>query len=354
MAILQAIAAALLFGLSAPLAKILLTNIAPIPLAAFLYLGSGIGLGVFQSIQFHSKSEKQEASLSLKELPWLVGSIGFGGILAPIILMISLKYTYASTASLLLNFEGVATSLIALYFFKENLGKRMVSALLVITLASIILSWNGNNQWGFSLGALGILGACICWGIDNNFTRNISMKNPFTIVIIKGFTAGIFSLCLALGLHQFIPTFWPIILAMVLGFFSYGLSIVLFVLAMRTLGSSRTSAYFATAPFIGTLISFFLFHNLPTRLFYLALPMMIIGTVIILKENHCHEHEHCPIEHDHRHSHTDGHHEHTYENEEEFFHGPHSHLHSHRALKHSHTHTPDIHHRHTHGARKEE
>lgn len=346
---MQAILAALLFGISAPLAKVLLGNIEPIPLAAFLYLGSGIGLFLYQSIRhFASKQNIAEASLSKKDFPWLLGAIIFGGIIAPIILMISLQKTPASTASLLLNFESVATTFIAFIIFKENIGKRVGLAVGLITLSSILLSWDFSNQWGLSIGALGVIFACICWGIDNNFTRNISAKNPFSIVKIKGIGAGLFSLFLSFLLKNPMPDLKIILGAMLLGFFSYGLSIVLFVLAMRDLGSARTSAFFGTAPFIGAILSFLIYNSLPNVMFIIALPIMILGTILLFKDEHGHNHLHEPTKHEHKHAHNDGHHNHIHENMNISSGTYHSHIHEHEALEHTHQHMPDIHHRHNH------
>jgi drug/metabolite transporter (DMT)-like permease len=263
--------------------------------------------------------------------------------------MTSLKITPASTAALLLNFEGVSTTLIALFFFKESIGRRIWIAVLCITAASILLSWDFSNQWGVSIGALGVLGACVCWGIDNNFTRNISAKNPYTIVILKGFGAGLFSLFLTLILKYHIPQIKVIILAMILGCFSYGLSIVLFVLAMRNLGSARTSAFFATSPFIGAILAFILYQDVPNSMFIIALPIMILGTFFLLKEDHNHKHIHQHLIHEHRHCHNDNHHNHTHLHGEIPQSGYHSHVHEHEELMHDHPHAPDIHHRHTHG-----
>lgn len=347
--IMQALLAALLFGASAPLAKMLLGQIEPVPLASFLYLGSGIGLLAYQmTINMISKEGKREAPLSKKDSPWLLGAILFGGVIAPIILMSSLRITPVSTAALLLNFEGVSTTLIALFFFKESIGKRVWIAVSCITIASILLSWDFTNQWGFSLGALGVVGACVCWGIDNNFTRNISAKNPYSIVIIKGLGAGLFSLFLALILRQDIPDIKVILLAMILGFFSYGLSIVLFVLAMRSLGSARTSALFAASPFIGTILAFILNHDIPSPMFFAALPVMVLGTFFLLKEDHGHSHRHEHAIHEHRHSHNDNHHNHRHIPGEVPPNGYHSHIHEHEELQHEHSHAPDIHHRHAH------
>ncbi len=346
---IQAVLAAVLFGISTPLAKVLLGNTEPVTLAAFLYLGSGIGLALFEAFkQVGKKPVKSEAPLTGKDIPWLIGAIAFGGILAPIISMVSLNRTPASTASLLLNFEGVATALIALLVFKENIGKRVGIAIALITLSSIILSWDFSKSWGVSLGALGVILACICWGIDNNLTRNISSKSPYTIVAFKGIGAGGFSLCLSLALGNTFPDLKIALLAMLLGFFSYGLSIVLFVLAMRNLGSARTSAYFGAAPFIGALLSFIIYKSLPGAMFIIALPLMITGAILLLKDTHEHPHKHEPVRHEHMHTHDDGHHHHPHEEIPDFMHISHSHMHEHAALTHTHPHTPDINHRHSH------
>lgn len=344
----QALIASLLFGASAPIAKLLLGDIKPVLLAALLYLGSGIGLLIFRFLQRFKKNYiKVEASIKKEDIKWLFGAVLAGGVIAPIVLMFSLKNTTASTASLLLNFEGVSTTLIAVLAFKEAIGKRVWLAIASITTASILLSWNFNGEWGFSIGALGVLMACVMWGLDNNFTRNISAKDPLVTVIIKGVGAGSFSLVIAMLLHNTLPSFKIIMGAMLLGFICYGLSIVLFILAMRNLGASRTSAFFGTAPFVGALLSFMLFSELPNTLFYISLPIMIIGAVLLLSEEHGHVHVHSQIEHEHRHSHDDGHHKHKHEHEEEA-NSEHSHLHVHEEIEHSHSHTPDTHHRHAH------
>lgn len=354
--IIQVFIAAILFGASAPLAKILLGEIEPIPLASFLYLGSGLGLLVLQSIfLIKNKEAVKEASLKKADIPWLIGAIIAGGIIAPILLMINLKHTPASTASLLLNFEGVSTTIIAILFFKENIGKQIWIAIFCITFASIILSWNFSNSWGLSLGAIGIICACICWGIDNNFTRNISSKNPFIIVTIKGLAAGLFSLALSLVMNVHLPSIKTILLAMGLGFFCYGLSIVLFVFALRELGSARTSALFGTAPFVGAILSFIIFKDNPNIMFFISLPIMIIGATLLLNEKHTHVHKHEFIEHEHMHHHDhdhedkDEHHNHTHLQSQLIpTSGNHTHLHTHEFKEHDHPHSPDIHHRHIH------
>lgn len=347
--IAQALIAALLFGASAPVAKILLGETSPVPLAAFLYLGSGAGLLIYQSLlKFRNKQAAKEAPLVRGDFPWLLGAILFGGVAAPILLMTSLKTTPASTASLLLNFESIATTVIAVLFFKEGIGKRVFNAILCVTLSSILLSWDFTNHWGISLGALGILCACFCWGIDNNFTRNISAKNPITIVIMKGLVAGSFSLILAIALGDALPGVAAAGKIMLLGCFSYGVSIVLFVLAMRSLGSARTSALFGTSPFIGAALSFLLLGDVPGNMFLISLPIMLLGTILLLKEDHVHRHIHESIVHEHRHCHGDFHHEHHHATGEVPLSGYHSHLHEHRMEIHEHAHTPDIHHRHIH------
>lgn len=348
--IFQAILASVLFGASAPLSKILLGQIEPIPLASLLYIGSGTGLTLLQLFLSVTKKQNiEEAKLKKADIPWLIGAIVAGGVIAPIILMISLKNTPASTASLLLNFESVATTLIAILFFKENIGKQLWKAIICITLASIILSWDFSNQWGFSLGALGIISACICWGIDNNFTRNISAKNPFTIVTIKGLAAGFFSLFLAFILRNHFPSIKVILIIILLGFICYGLSTVLFVFAIRQLGSARTSALFGTAPFIGAMLAFIICGDIPGIMFFISLPIMVIGTALLLKEEHNHIHRHEHIQHEHKHCHTDLHHNHIHTKEQEpSGNGYHTHVHIHEQIEHSHEHTPDIHHRHAH------
>ena len=343
--IFQAIIAAILFGASAPFSKLFLGKIEPIPMACFLYFGSGIGLlllVLFQRIK--GNNANNEALISRNDIPWLIGSLIAGGVLAPIILMFSLKNTPASTASLLLNFECVMTALIAAIAFKEAIGKRIWLAVVFITIASILISIDKSSLWGFSMGAVGIVLACTFWGIDNNFTRNISAKDPFIIVAIKGLGAGAFSFFLALYFKSSFPAIQIILGAMTLGCFSYGFSIVLFISAMRNLGAARTSALFGIAPFIGCILSFLLFRETPNFMFFIGVSIMILGAFLLLSEDHSHEHSHTFIEHEHKHSHSDGHHNHH----EEIYDESHSHMHIHKFTKHCHPHTPDIHHRHIH------
>jgi drug/metabolite transporter (DMT)-like permease len=344
--IVQALLAAALFGASAPLAKLLLGQVEPIPLAALLYLGSGCGALLFGLLRRVGNTGTGEAHLGRKDGPWLAGAVLAGGVAAPIALLFGLRTTPAATAALLLNFEGVATALIAVVAFREASGRRIWAAIVAITVASALLSWSPGSAWGVSLGALGILGACVLWGVDNNLTRSISAKDPLTIVTIKGFGAGLFSLALAFALGQPWPAPGVIAGALALGSISYGLSIVLFILALRGMGAARTGALFGIAPFIGTLLALVLFREPLNWLFLAALPLMIGGAVLLLGENHAHAHAHAPLEHEHRHSHDDLHHEHALG---ECPPGAcHSHPHRHDAYAHSHAHKPDLHHHHDH------
>ncbi|MEI7845623.1 MAG: EamA family transporter [Chloroflexota bacterium] len=344
--IIQVLIAALLFGASAPLAKLLLGEVMPIPLAAFLYLGSGIGLlGVKLFQRITEQGLESEAQIKKPDYLWLVGAIIAGGVAAPITLLFSLQNTPAATASLLLSFEGVATTLIAFFAFKESISRRAWWAIALITLASIFLSVNLNAEWGFSWGALGIIAACVLWGIDNNFTRNIAAKDPLMIVTIKGLGAGSFSLGMALIFGNKIPA-WEIILgALVIGSLSYGASIVLFIHAMRGLGAARTSALFSSAPLAGIILSFFLFREFPSWMFVAAFLLMVVGMLFLMSEDHEHDHMHEMTIHEHAHVHNDGHHEHDHEDGTT---KKHSHIHTHPKLAHEHDHLPDLHHWHNH------
>lgn len=339
---LQALLAAAFFGASAPLSKLLLGNVSPVVLAAFLYLGSGTGLTLIKLIQRSLSKSARETSLKRADLPWLAGAILSGGIAAPIVLMFSLKNTSASTASLLLNFEGVATTLIALFAFKEAISRRAWAAILVITLASIFLSTDFSSGLGLSSGALGILLACILWGIDNNFTRNISDKDPLAIVAWKGLLAGMFSLGLALFLGNQLPSWLSIAAMLLLGWVCYGLSTMLFIQSMRGLGAARTSALYGTAPLAGVILSIFIFGEYPSVFFSLAALLMIGGAWLLVNEKHLHFHQHPALAHEHGHSHTDAEHGHDSQP------GTHAHAHEHPEEKHEHDHLPDIHHRHEH------
>src|SRR5215213_9848628 len=336
--IIQALMAALFFGASAPISKLLLGDVPPVLMAAFLYLGSGTGISLIKLYQRFTSNQK-EAGIKRPDVLWLAGAIISGGILAPILLMISLKNTSASSASLLLNFEGVGTTLIALFFFRESISRRALAAIVAITLASIFLSTDFKNGFGFSLGAVGVIAACFLWGVDNNFTRNISAKDPLTIVAWKGLVAGTFSLLLGLVLGQQIPPLTTLLSILLLGFISYGLSTMLFIYSMRGLGAARTSALYGTAPLAGVLLSFVIFNDPITVLFGIAAVLMVAGAWMLANEEHAHFHIHMPVVHEHRHQHDEFH-----EHDETDV--AHSHEHEHPKTEHEHGHMPDIHHRH--------
>jgi drug/metabolite transporter (DMT)-like permease len=339
--IVQALLAAIFFGASAPIAKLLLgDSIAPIFLAAFLYLGSGTGITLIKLTQ-QVRSKDAEAKIKPADVKWLAGAIMSGGIAAPIILMISLQNSPASTASLLLNFEGVGTTLIALLFFKEAISRRAWTAILIITVASIFLSTDFESGFGLSLGALGIILACVLWGLDNNLTRNISGKDPLVIVAWKGLGAGTFSFFLAYFLGNELPSLTIILYTLLLGFVSYGLSTILFIRSMRGLGAARTSALYGTAPLAGVLLSIVIFQEFPSFLFIIAAILMIGGALLLINEQHAHSHTHTAMFHDHSHGHDQSH---GHDEAE----GVHSHEHEHPAEEHEHDHMPDIHHRHGH------
>jgi len=339
-----AILAAALFGLSAPISKLLLSEIPPLMMSALVYLGAGLGMIIVNSVKNMTKYKGMEAKLEKKELPFILAMIALD-IAAPISLMIGLTMTTAANAALLNNFEIVATSLIALIVFKEAIGKRLWFAITLITIASIILTTDDLRSFSFSLGSVLVILSGVFWGLENNCTRKLSIKDPLQVVIIKGLGSGVGALLIALFADDLVwnPTF--ILLALLLGFFAYGLSIFFYVTAQRSLGAARTSAYYAVAPFIGVLLSFFLFDEPITAGFIIASLIMVAGTYFAIAEMHQHHHVHHDYEHEHRRNHSDDHHNHTHE---DAFNKEHSHIHVHTELTHTHVHTPDIHHRHRH------
>jgi drug/metabolite transporter (DMT)-like permease len=343
-AILLAILAAALYGIGSPFAKLLLVDIPPVLLAALLYLGAGLGMLAVNRIRGLGGQLSNEAKLTRVELPFVIGMVLLD-VAAPVFLMIALTLTTAANASLLNNFEIVATALIALIWFKETIGRRMWIAIALITLASSILSIEDASSFSFSIGSLFVLLACACWGLENNLTRMLSLKDPLQIVVIKGFGSGIGSLILAMALKQGSRNILYLALALVLGFFAYGLSIFFYISAQRTLGAARTSAYYAVAPFIGVAISILVFGQKMSVSFVIALLIMISGAYFAAVERHSHVHTHEAITHEHKHQHQDGHHTHLHD---ESVNGEHSHEHTHEAQEHAHAHTPDLHHKHRH------
>lgn len=347
--ILFAVIAALLFGASPPFAKLLLGRIPPVGLAGLLYLASGLGLLVWYVVRRMTNREttEQEAGLTRKDLPWLAGAILAGGVAGPVLLMLGLTRTPATAASLLLNMEGVLTALLAWFVFHENVDRRVATGMGLIVVAGMLLS-RGRSASGFGLswGALLVVGACLCWAVDNNLTRKVSASDPVQIAGLKGLVAGIVNLSVAIGLGMKMPSFAPLAGAALLGFTGYGLSLVLFVLALRHLGTARTGAYFSTAPFIGAVLSLVVLHETPTLLLWLAGLLMGIGVWLHLSEHHEHEHYHERMEHTHPHMH-DAHHQHTHDFPWDGS-EPHTHPHVHEPMTHTHAHYPDIHHQHRH------
>jgi drug/metabolite transporter (DMT)-like permease len=343
-AIGQAILAAALFGMSAPLSKFLLREISPLLMSALLYLGAGIGMLLIESYKRFTKAKRVEPNLSKEEVPYIALMIVLD-ILAPISLMLGLTMSSPATASLLNNFEIVTTSVIALAIFREQIGKNLWIAISLITISSIILSVNDFSNLSFSFGSILVLLACVFWGLENNCTRKLSIKDPLQVVILKGFGSGLGSLLIALLLNEIVLNIKYISLALLLGFFAYGMSIFFYVTAQRQLGAARTSTYYAVAPFIGVGISFIVFREPISISFITALIFMLLGTYFAMSENHTHKHVHSFIEHEHRHNHVDGHHLHLHE---AFTEGEHTHIHIHENLEHTHVHTPDIHHSHVH------
>ncbi|MCB8815980.1 DMT family transporter [Desulfosporosinus shakirovi] len=343
-AISIAILAAALFGISSPVSKLLLEEIPPTLMAALLYLGAGFGMLTINIVKALSKSEQIEAKMTKKEMPYILGMIILD-VAAPVCLMIGLTMTTSANVSLLSNFEIVATSLIALLIFKEAIGKRMWIAISLITLASIILSIEDLTSFYFSNGSIFVILACICWGFENNCTRILSLKDPLQIVVVKGFGSGVGSLIIALALKQYSTNALYLLMALVLGFVSYGLSIYFYIIAQRELGAARTSAYYAVAPFTGVLFSIILFGQHITLSFVIALIIMIMGAYFGGVEYHKHLHTHEEGTHEHRHNHEDHHHTHPHDCKGE---GEHSHVHTHEKIEHTHAHTPDMHHVHSH------
>ena len=341
-----AMLAAVLFGASTPFSKILLGKTEPVLLAGLLYLGSGIGLTIWSRFRSQSKAGTGEAQLKRSDFPWLAGAILAGGIIGPVLLMVGLAITAASSASLLLNLEGVFTAVLAWFVFKENFDRRIALGMAAITLGGLVLSWGGRLEVGVPWGALAITGACLAWGIDNNLTRRVSAGDPVQIAAIKGLVAGAVNFTIALAIGAHVPAFSTVTMAALLGFFGYGVSLTLFVLALRHIGTARTGAYFSLAPFVGALISLLILRDSLSYQFVIAAALMGVGVWLHLTERHEHKHEHEAIEHDHRHVH-DEHHQHEHD---EFapLGEPHSHPHRHERMVHSHPHYPDIHHRHAH------
>lgn len=344
-----ALAAALLFGASTPLAKLLVGDVPALLLAGLLYLGSGLGLcvvlGLRQVLGRAAGRPALRLGIPRRDLPWLLGAIVCGGMLGPAMLMIGLARTPAAAASLLLNVEGVLTALIAWGVFRENADRQVMLGMAAIVAGGVLLSWEPGGA-RFSTGALFILAACLCWAVDNNLTRHVSGHDAMFIAAVKGCVAGACNTGLALAGGAAWPAVPTLGASLLVGFFGYGLSLGLFVVALRGLGTARTGAYFSVAPLFGVLISLAVWPDVPGPSFWVAVALMALGVWLHVRERHLHEHTHEPLAHAHPHQH-DAHHPHVHDaaagGDE-----THVHWHRHDVVTHGHPHYPDIHHRHPH------
>ena len=343
-----ALGSAILFGATAPLSKLLLGHTDPQMLAGLLYLSAGIGLAGVHVVRRAFGVAAPEAPLRRADAPWLAAVILFGGILGPLLLMIGLDLTNAASGSLLLNLEGLATMGIAWVVFRENVDRRLLLGALAILVGAGILSWEGRGI-SVDLGAAFIAAACLAWGIDNNLTRKLSSSDPVQITLAKGLAAGAANIGIAVWRGASMPSFGVTSAAGVVGFLGVGVSLVLFILALRHLGAARTGAYFALAPFIGAVVAVGVLDEPLTLKLVLAGAFMAVGLWLHLAERHAHEHHHDVLEHEHSHVHNDGDHDHGHEGSIIRPHSqPHSHWHRHEPLRHKHVHYPDLHHRHDH------
>jgi drug/metabolite transporter (DMT)-like permease len=346
-AVLYALLSAALFGISTPAAKGLVGAVDPVLLAGLLYCGAGIGVAVLRRLaQTIMAPAAQEQSLRRQDIPWLGGAIAAGGIAGPVLLMLGLTRTDAAAASLLLTLEGAATALMAWFIFHENFDRRIMLGMICLVAGAASLAWSGAPTLQSVLGPAAIVGACILWGLDNNLTRRVSLADPLQIVQLKGLFAGPINVALGLWAGAALPGATDALLAGIVGFLGYGVSLALFVVALRHLGAARTGAYFSTAPFLGAIVAVVALGEPITVQLLVAGAFMALGVWLHLTERHEHEHVHQPMTHAHLHVH-DEHHRHQ--------HGaeappgePHAHAHEHPWLKHRHPHTPDMHHEHRH------
>jgi drug/metabolite transporter (DMT)-like permease len=343
--VMPALVSAVLFGLTTPIAKQLLLGTQAFMMAGLLYLGSGVGVSALRLLQDRGWSP---SGLMRRDIVWVILSTFVGGVIAPALLMTGLARTDAASASLLLNLEVVFTAILAWVVFAEPAGLRVVGGLGAIVAGGLLLVWPSDVSVASGLGGgWAIVGACCCWAVDNNLTRRISAADARILAAIKGLVAGVTNTVLALALGASFPAIAHLLATLLIGFLGYGLSLVLFIVALRELGTSRTGAYFATAPFIGAAAAMIFFGQAGGTAFWLAAALMALGVWLHVTEHHEHEHVHEPLAHSHVHVH-DEHHQH----EHDFDWGgdePHTHEHVHRWLRHAHAHFPDIHHRHGHG-----
>ena len=336
----SALLAAALFGGATPIAKLLLGEVSPWLLAGLLYCGSGIGLGLIRLVR-----RSKRVRLVRAEVLSFAGAILFGGVLGPVLLMSGLVNMPASGASLLLNAEGVFTALLAWFVFRENVDRRIALGMVAIVAGAVVLSIPGGATLGTPWPALAILGACLSWALDNNLTRKVALTDATWLAAVKGSVAGPINLVLAFALGAQLPAAGSVMAALVLGFFAYGISLVLFIVGMRHVGTARAGAYFSIAPFFGALLALAL-GDAPTWPLAIAGTLMAVGVWLHLTERHGHAHTHEATTHEHSHTH-DEHHQHTHEDAVEAG-TRHAHLHTHEAMTHAHEHYPDAYHRHEH------
>ena len=341
-AIAYALLSAALFGASTPFAKLLVGSVPPLALAGLLYLGSGVGLAAWLAV----RGSGTGTNLSMRDLPWLGAAIVCGGIAGPALLMSGLVRTEGATASLMLNLEAAFTALIAWIVFRENVDRRVFLGMVSIVAGGMVLSWQRAPDAAGLLGPLLIAGACLAWALDNNLTRRVSGGDAVAIATLKGLVAGAVNLGLALALGAYLPAPGAIALAGLVGLVGYGISLVLFIMALRDLGTARTGAYFSVAPFFGAALALVVLGEQAGAAFWVAASLMALGVWLHLTERHQHEHTHEPMTHAHEHVH-DEHHRHAHDAQWDGR-EPHSHTHRHAPLTHRHPHYPDLHHRHGH------
>jgi drug/metabolite transporter (DMT)-like permease len=347
-AVFAALASAALFGVSTPAAKALLGMVDPVVLAGLFYCGAGIGIAVLRALAapiLNAPAARQQP-LARRDYGWLAGAIALGGVAGPVLLMLGLARTPAATASLLLTMEGAATALLAWFVFHENFDRRIALGMACLVAGAVMVAWSGTPTLESLVGPLAIVAACIAWGIDNNLTRKVSLADPLQIVQLKGLIAGPVNLLLGLWAGGSLPGPLGMLIAALVGFVCYGLSLALFVVALRHLGAARSGAYFSTAPFIGAATAVIASQQPLTIQLIGAGALMAVGVWLHVTERHAHVHTHARMVHAHAHTH-DEHHRHT--------HGPqdppgepHTHAHEHESLTHSHPHMPDMHHDHRH------
>ena len=342
--ITTALVSALLFGMTTPIAKLLLPGTQPLLIAGLLYLGCGMGVGLLRLVQDRGWSV---SGLKARDWPWLGLTTLVGGIVAPALLMVGLSRADAASASLLLNLEVVFTAALAWLVFREPANPRVVWGLVAIFTGSLVLVGPAHLATEHDLvPLLWVAAACLCWALDNNLTRKVSAADARVLTVVKGLVAGVMNTTLALVLGATLPAVAHVLASLLLGFLGYGLSLVLFIVSLRHLGTARTGAYFATAPFIGAAVAMMLSGTLGDVTFWIAAVCMGVGVWLHVTESHEHEHTHEPMQHSHAHRH-DEHHQHAHafawDGKE-----PHAHEHEHVGLRHRHAHFPDIHHRHGH------